>query len=181
MDLDEKERIFWEPWSLRLVIFWEAKKYLSGGSFARDPLSLFFQWGGGKGVSVTKPSPKVFGSKSSLVMQCTHWWHEKCYHYRWAFGYMISACCPACNPAATVPGKLQSHIWSYDKIILSVLLFTGHWNFILLLMTSQSCWGWCHHLTSEQRSKKKDKKGCQKCIGWHVQLSANYYNTQELW
>lgn len=65
-------------------------------------------------------------------------------------------------PAATVPGKLQSHIWSFDKIILSVLLFTGHCpaslltetlNYfdditVLLRMMSSS-----HLLT--QRSKKK--------------------------
>jgi len=42
----------------------------------RSPFWDYIFGGGGGSVSVTKLSPKVLGSKSSLVVQRKPWWHQ---------------------------------------------------------------------------------------------------------
>lgn len=180
-----KRKALWRTFIIKTCYNLRRKKDLSSGSFATDP--LFFQWGGGKGVSVAKPSPKVLGSKSSLVMQCEHWWHVRCYHYRWAFWYMINASCPASNSSCNSSWKIAiPHLIIWQNNPLS---FAFHWSVPCLIVDWNFALLRWHHSPAEDdviisplntEVKEEDKKCCQKCIGWHVQLPANDYNTQEL-
>lgn len=137
MDLEEKERLFWEPSSSRLVIFREAKKDLSVVHLLEIPFPPFYFFSEGE--------KRVYLSQNQVqkyLVQNQVWLCNA--HTDGTRDVIITdehfgtlSMLPALPPirAATVPGQLQSHIWSLAKIILSVLLFTGHCRASLLTET----------------------------------------------
>lgn len=129
VDIEEKERLFWELSSSRLVIFWEGKKPCLVVRWLQIPfLGLYFFWGGTVYLSqnqvqnylvqnqVWLSNASLDGMRADKRVIVTD---EHC--GTWPVLPVLPLI-----PAAAVPGKSQSHILSFDKIILSVSLFTCH-------------------------------------------------------